>query len=137
MTIFESVKQAVSIPQAAAYYGMTVERSGKCCCLFHQDKHPSMKQNDDYYYCFSCPATGDVISLTARLFGLSTKDAALKLAFDFDLTPNTALQQFSAEKALLCSAHDERVRAIHLLNEIISTLRWWKEAYTPKHTEEK
>ncbi len=30
-----------------------------------------MKLNEDYFYCFGCGATGDVIDLAARLFDLS------------------------------------------------------------------
>lgn len=135
-TIFSKVKQSVSVPQAAAHYGISVDRSGKCCCLFHQDKHPSMKLNDDYYYCFACQANGDVISFTAKLFRLDKKEAALKLAADFGLEPNAALQQLSTEKAARRSERDEREHAIVLLKEIIAILRWWKEEYAPKHPEE-
>ena len=49
------------------------------CCPFHDDKHPSMKV-DRRFHCFGCQADGDVIDFTARLFGLSGKEAALKLA---------------------------------------------------------
>ena len=30
-----------------------------------------MKLNRNYFYCFGCGATGDVIDFVARLFGLS------------------------------------------------------------------
>ncbi len=53
------------------------------CCPFHADRTPSMKLNEDYFYCFGCGASGDVIDLAARLFGLSSYDAAKKLAADF------------------------------------------------------
>ena len=45
-----------------------------------------MKLNEDYFYCFGCGATGDVIDLVARLFNLSKYEAAQKLAYDFGLT---------------------------------------------------
>ena len=38
---------------------------------------------DRRFHCFGCQADGDVIDFTARLFGLSSKEAALKLAEDF------------------------------------------------------
>ena len=56
-------------------------------CIFHDDRHPSMKLNEDYFFCFGCGAHGDVIDLTARLLGLSSYDAAKKLAYDFGLSP--------------------------------------------------
>ena len=52
-------------------YGVEVNRNGMACCPFHDDKHPSMKLNEEYFYCFGCGATGDVIDFTARLYNLS------------------------------------------------------------------
>ena len=53
---------------------------GMVCCPFHSDNHPSMKLNDNYYYCFGCGANGDTIDLTAKLFDLNPRQAAEKLA---------------------------------------------------------
>ena len=55
---------------------------------FHDDRHPSMKLNRDYFYSFGCGATGDVIDFVARLFGLSSYEAAKKLAYDFGIDPD-------------------------------------------------
>ena len=46
MTIYETIKAAVSVPQAAAYYGMKIQRNHMTRCCFHDDQHPSMKLND-------------------------------------------------------------------------------------------
>lgn len=73
MKIFESVKAAVTLTQAAEHYGLTVSRNGMTCCPFHKDMHPSMKLNEDYFFCFGCGASGDVIDFTARLFGIDLK----------------------------------------------------------------
>ena len=88
MTLFELVKQAVCVPEAATYYGLQVSRNGMVCCPFHNDRHPSTKLNERYFYCFGCGATGDVIDLVARLFGLSSYEAAQKLAQDFGIGPD-------------------------------------------------
>ena len=82
--IFEAVKESVTTRQAAEYYGVQVGRNGMACCPFHDDKHPSMKI-DHRFHCFGCQADGDVIDFTARLFSLSSKEAALKLAEDFSV----------------------------------------------------
>ena len=76
MTLFELVKQNICVPDAAEHYGLQVNRNGMCSCPFHEDRHPSMKLNERYFYCFGCGATGDVIDLVARLFGLSSFEAA-------------------------------------------------------------
>lgn len=71
MNIFETVKAAVTLRQAADYYGLKVNRSSMACCPFHDDRHPSLKLNEDYFYCFGCGAKGDVIDFVARLLDLS------------------------------------------------------------------
>ena len=87
MNLFETVKSAVTVKQAAEHYGCKVNRGDMICCPFHDDLHPSMKLNRDYFYCFGCGATGDVIDFVARLFGLSSYEAAKKLAYDFGKSP--------------------------------------------------
>ena len=82
MDLFTQIKMAVSVKEAAEYYGLEVNRGYMVCCPFHNDRTPSMKLNEDYFYCFGCGAHGDVINLAARLFGLSSYDAAKKLAAD-------------------------------------------------------
>ena len=83
--LFETVKQSVTVREAAQMYGVEANRNDMACCPFHDDKHPSMKLNEEYFYCFGCGATGDVIDFTARLYNLSPKEAAEKLAQDFGL----------------------------------------------------
>ena len=82
--VFEAVKQSVSTREAAAFYGIEVKRNGMACCPFHDDKNPSMKV-DQRFHCFGCGEDGDVIDFTAKLFNLSPKEAAEKLAQDFGL----------------------------------------------------
>ena len=82
MNLFETVKTAISVGQAAKRYGLTVGKNGMCCCPFHADKTPSMKLNEAYYYCFGCKAHGDVIALTAQLLHLPPGSAAAELAQD-------------------------------------------------------
>lgn len=84
MSLFKAIKAAVTTRQAAEHYGFHVNRNGMMCCPFHQDKSPSMKV-DRNFICFGCQEKGDVIRFTARLFDLTPKEAALKLASDFGL----------------------------------------------------
>ena len=79
MNLFKIVKESVTVKQTAALYGLPVTTTWMTRCPFHEDHTPSMKLNDTYYYCFGCGATGDVIDLTAQLFGLSSFQAARKL----------------------------------------------------------
>lgn len=88
MRLFETIKETVTVGQAAEYYGMKIGRNNMICCPFHNDHHPSMKLNTTYYYCFGCGTTGDVIQFVANLFGLSNYEAAKKIAVDFGITPD-------------------------------------------------
>ena len=83
--IFEAVKTGVSVRDAAECYGIRSNHASMACCPFHDDHTPSMKLNEDYFYCFGCGAGGDVITFTARLFNLRPYEAARKLASDFNI----------------------------------------------------
>lgn len=99
MRLFETIKETITVGQAADYYGMKIGRNNMICCPFHNDHHPSMKLNPTYYYCFGCGATGDVIQFVANLFGLSNYEAARKIAADFGITPNHPPMAAAHEKA--------------------------------------
>lgn len=131
MNQFESVKAAVTLRQAAENYGLTVSRNGMTCCPFHEDRHPSMKLNEDYFFCFGCGASGDVIDFTARLFGISLKDAAKKLRADFGVNPRPPEQS----KIPNCHAEPPRDRerlCICALREYLRHLRIWQLRYRPE-----
>jgi hypothetical protein len=135
MTKFETIKTAVSLPQAAERYGLQVSGRGMCRCPFHDDRTPSLKLNEDYYYCFGCGATGDVIDFTAQLFGLSNSEAAQKLAVDFGISRGrpsvlAKLRRYQQQ------GQDER-RCIRVLTDYLHTLQQWKQLYSPAAPGEK
>lgn len=84
MNIFKEVKERITARQVAERYGLKVSRNGMACCPFHNDKHPSMKIEQNYY-CFACGAKGDAVNYVAVLFGLSPFEAAKKINEDFSL----------------------------------------------------
>ena len=133
--IFDTLKARITVPQAAAYYGVRIGRNGMCCCPFHSDKTPSMKINETYYYCFGCHSTGDVIDFTARLFNLSPLDAARKLALDFGIYPITPV---SAAVALprIRQEESQREREGHCASVLIEYERLLKnrqQRFAPVH----
>ena len=115
MSIFSEVKEYVTARQAAESYGLQVRRNGLACCPFHDDKHPSMKI-DRNYYCFACGVGGDAIDYVSRMFGLSQYDAALKLIRDFHLlvTVGRRLALSEQEKDLIQREKAERERIVHI-----------------------
>ena len=112
MTLFELVKQTILVRDAAEHYGLQVNRSGMCRCPFHDDRHPSMKLNEKYFYCFGCGATGDVIDLVARLFGLSSFEAAQKLAQDFGIDPDKPPAAYPSRNVPCCRHTGRRKVAV-------------------------
>ena len=131
MRVFETIKAAVTPMQAAEHYGLRVLPNGMTCCPFHKDRHPSMKLNKDYFFCFGCGASGDVIDFTARLFGISLKDAAEKLAADFGINPRPPAQSDIPN----CYAEPPRDRerlCICVLREYLRHLRIWQLRYRPE-----
>ena len=139
MTLFKLVKQKISVSDAAEHYGLQVSRNGMTCCPFHDDQYPSMKLNERYFYCFSCGATGDVIDLVARLFDLSSYEAAQKLAQDFGIDPDkppAAAVLPKPERPLLTAYRQEEVRCLRVLCDYLHLLESWKVQYAPKTLED-
>ena len=137
--VFETVKQSVTVREAAERYGIEVKRGGMACCPFHDDKNPSMKLNEEYFYCFGCGATGDVIDLTARLYNLSPKEAAEKLAQDFGLIYDSQApprRNYVRQKTEAQKFQENRDHAFRVLADYFHLLRKWEAGYTPKTPEE-
>ncbi len=137
--VFEVVKQSVTVREAAQMYGIEVNRSGMACCPFHDDKNPSMKLNEEYFYCFGCGATGDVIDFTARLYNLSPKEAAEKLAQDFGLAYDSQApprRRYVRQKSEAQKFKEDRDHTFRVLADYFHLLRKWETDYTPKTTEE-
>ena len=130
MNFFETVKQSVTTRQAAERYGLSVNQSGMTRCPFHEDHNPSMKV-DDRFYCFCCGASGDVIDFTARLFGISLKDAAEKLAADFGISAETKQVFLRQNPSRL-----EELRCRRALTAYLHLLKKWKTQYAPNTPED-
>ena len=138
-SVFETVKQSITVREAAQMYGIEINRSGMACCPFHDDKNPSMKLNEEYFYCFGCGATGDVIDFTARLYNLSPKEAAEKLAQDFGLAYDSQApprRRYVRQKSEAQKFKEDRDHTFRVLADYFHLLRKWETDYTPKTPEE-
>ncbi len=152
MNIFQEMKERVTARQVAERYGLKVSRNGMARCPFHNDKHPSMKL-DRNYYCFACGAKGDAVNYVVALFGLSQLEAAKKINEDFSLNisigtsganRNRKLEVKKKEKVL---TREERMQFVQKKIEqwakyasdvLLRYLRWmefWKEFYKPESME--
>ena len=146
MNVFEEVKDRVTTLDAFRHYGIDVGSKGMCCCIFHSDKHPSMKV-DRRYHCFGCGADGDVIDFVSNYYGLSAIDAVKKLNEDFclgiqfgtdELKAAKTEDQIHQEKELLVKREVVRAfdvirrDAINVLSDYHRLLWNWKKEYEPK-----
>ena len=134
MDLFTQIKMGVSVKEAAEYYGLEVKRGSMVCCPFHNDRTPSMKLNEDYFYCFGCGAHGDVIALTAQLFALPPAEAAKKLAADFGITEQkpSVLAKLKRSK----SQAELESRCFRVLGDYLRILQDWKENCAPQSPED-
>lgn len=152
MNIFREVKERVTARQVAERYGLKVSRNGMTCCPFHNDKHPSMKI-DQNYYCFACGAKGDAVNYVAVLFELSQFEAAKKINEDFSLGIPIGKQEVGRKrkpevrKKEKIPTKEERIQFVQkkidgwakdAANVLLRYLRWmefWKEFYKPESVE--
>lgn len=153
MNIFQEMKERVTARQVAERYGLKVSRNGMACCPFHNDKHPSMKI-DRNYYCFACGAKGDAVNYVAVLFGLSQFEAAKKINEDFSLNLPIGMpedkrkQKSKVKKKEKAPTKEERMQFVQkkidkwakdAADVLLRYLRWiefWKEFYKPESEEE-
>ena len=80
----EEIKNKISL-SAEIEKKTRVVKKGKdswCCCLFHEEKTPSMKINDELgsFYCFGCGAKGDIFTLYTDLHNYTFIDTVKELA---------------------------------------------------------
>ena len=138
MTMYETIKAAISVKQAAEHYGLKVGLNGMTCCPFHHDTHPSLKLNEEYFFCFGCGAKGDVIDFVARLFNLSSCEAAQKLAADFGLDPKppTAAALAKPKYPHIRQFREDEMLCIRVLTDYLHLLEDWKVRYVPKTPED-
>ena len=135
MTIYETIKAALSVKQAAEHYGLKVSRTGMACCPFHNDRHPSLKLNKEYFFCFGCGAKGDIIDFVARLFNLSSYEAAQRLAADFSISTEPGQPVAASHKPKypnIRQFREDEMLCFRVLTDYLHLLEDWKVRYAPK-----
>lgn len=108
------------------------------CCPFHDDKNPSMKV-DQRFHCFGCGEDGDVIDFTAKLFDLSPKEAAEKLAQDFGLIYDSQApprRRYVRKKTEAQKFREDRQRCYRVLSDYYYLLKKWEADRSPRTPEE-
>ena len=142
MNMFEAVRVNVTARVVAEHYGLKVNRNKMACCPFHSDRTPSMKI-DRRYYCFGCGEKGDAVDYVAKLFGISLKDAAIKICEDFGLSYEKRTVRYQPRaKPLKPMKSQEQIfrekecRIYRVLSDYYHLLIEWKSKYKPKSPDE-
>ncbi len=113
----QQLKAAISLMDIARE-NIELKKSGNRFmgrCPFHGDRTPSFSVNKDFYYCFGCKETGDVISFVTKLHGLSFEEACEDLAERAQIQiPESAYQLSSAEEKALYERRKQVQQAVRL-----------------------
>ena len=140
MNVFDAVKQSVTTRQAAELYGVKVRRNNMASCPFHKDKTPSMKV-DKRFHSFGCGADGDVIDFVSRLYGISSLEAAQKIASDFGISYDVK-SAVTKPKKIICRKTDAQIyaeaeqRCFRVLSDYYHLLKKWEIDYAPSIDDE-
>ena len=89
---------------------------------------------DSRFHCFGCGADGDVIDFTAKLFQLSLRQAAEKLASDFGLSATDDFPRIRyklVEKSL-----NPKEQSYKILCSYRDLLADWRITYAPQNPED-
>jgi DNA primase len=115
---------------------LKLKRSGHnyfACCPFHQEKSPSFAVNSQkqFFHCFGCSESGDVITFIMKYHGLDFIDAVKSLADEYHvhIPENRAkfskqeLQQQKKQKVTLNDTLNQAVQFYrnHLVNSSIAS----------------
>lgn len=96
-------------------------------CPFHGDRSPSLSVSKDFYHCFGCKVSGDVIRFTMELHGLSFEEACEELAEKANLPlPQTQVSS-EVERA---NAARRKTTAIAAKLNLFSTLNYYQPNLT-------
>lgn len=112
-----TLKEKVNIVDVAGGY-LTLEKRGGsywACCPFHHEKTPSFAINEggQYYHCFGCGESGDVIKFVSELESLDFMDTVKLLAQRVNL-PVPEMHDDSQQTVELKRKRDELLK---ILNE--------------------
>ncbi|MBC7397625.1 MAG: hypothetical protein H7333_09300, partial [Bdellovibrionales bacterium] len=89
-------------------------------CPFHGDRSPSFSVNKDFYYCFGCKATGDVIKFVMELHGLSFEETCEDLAEKAQLTIPENDSKLSSEEEKALYQKRQNVQKASRINHFLS-----------------
>lgn len=112
-----TLKEKLNIIDVAGSY-LSLERRGGtywACCPFHHEKTPSFAINeaDQYYHCFGCGESGDVVKLVQNMENVDFMDAVKILAE----RANLPMPQTNFDNQKTVETKRKRDQILKILNE--------------------
>ncbi len=114
-SLAQAVKSRLSIVEIVRRY-VDLRQNGRrwvAPCPFHQETKPSFSVNEEegFFYCFGCQASGDLIDFYCRINGLDFKDGLAQLAEEAgislrDVRPDPARDAANAFRRQALRLHD-------------------------------
>lgn len=124
----DEIKQNLSMRDVVQQYGITVNRSGMCCCPFHGERHASMKIYKDSYNCFACGANGDIFTFVQNMDGVDFKTAFLTLGGSYKKLSNREKVTAKITRNVAAAKRNDRAKVETELREaLIAALDLAKE----------
>ena len=112
-SLVETIKQRADIVEVISSY-VDLKRASQNyigLCPFHNEKTPSFNVNADkqFFHCFGCKESGDVISFISKLENLDFKDALFFLAtrygIEVDKPSSPSQKQYTSQREQLYKIH--------------------------------
>lgn len=130
----EEIKEAYSMRDIMARYGIYPNRAGMIQCPFHKgDRDPSMKVYDKDYHCFACGANGDIFDFVQQMDGLSFREAFVSLGGSYDHSAQANLKIYHAKKRreMEQKQREAEERKCQLNCLLITVYRKWLDLLKP------
>lgn len=122
--------RGLDMRSALERYGLVFNQKGAALCPFHKEKTASfrIKKNasGQFWHCFGCSETGDLINFVRRKFGLSYLDALDTICRDFGIS--TDIPRISDQERL-DKLRLERYNSIRRYSELINELDYRTRVY--------
>ncbi len=106
MEFVDQLKSSINIVNVIGQYVTTLKKSGrdtyKGLCPFHQEKTPSFNvhESKQFFHCFGCQASGDVLRFVERIEGISFYEALKTLSERYGI-PMPKRSQYADEDSRL------------------------------------
>ena len=112
-----TLKEKLNIIEVAGNYISLERRGGSwwACCPFHHEKTPSfaINETDQYYHCFGCGESGDVIKFVQNMENIEFMDA-VKLLAD---RANLQVPQVGADSKQTVELKRKKDAILNILND--------------------